>query len=270
MDRTHRKKSETRGDLPKNQNGVRIEIEEKVPGGQLHATCDYKKWPKEYNFVGGQRTNPAGGGGPGTNSSQVIQDDFDWFGWSTAGHVGTGCEANNETVYHNGRTSDAYEFGSLVEIDTKRDLAFIYADKDDPSAYNFKPTHDESVKIQGTVTEEGFAVVDEEYDGEERIFLYGTGSCFTDGQLYAWNETVTTEWACTDTVVDQMKLDYQGFGEDPPEEGDSGGLYFVEDPNYPGDWYAMGSHAGLDNYIPRPYGPQGFSIHEAHNRFWKN
>ena len=66
-------------------------------------------------------------------------------------------------------------------------------------------------------------------------------------------------------VVDKQVID------SGPDKGDSGKLYFVEDANNLGYRYAMGSHdgeaAGIYN---RPYDAQGFTLHNLHDRLWKN
>lgn len=54
------------------------------------------------------------------------------------------------------------------------------------------------------------------------------------------------------------------------DDGDSGALYFVEDPDNAGNFYAMGSHSGRDTVGAsiENYGVQGFSIENIYNRRW--
>jgi hypothetical protein len=70
-------------------------------------------------------------------------------------------------------------------------------------------------------------------------------------------------------LYDQMVLEHADFRE-TTSGGDSGSLYFVEDPNSAGDYYAMGSHSGKIGFITSEHhGPQGFTIHNVHDRTWR-
>ena len=56
--------------------------------------------------------------------------------------------------------------------------------------------------------------------------------------------------------------------------GDSGMLSFVEDPNSPGDYYAMGSVSGeMNRYEDLTYiatfGPQGYTIYDIYDKAWR-
>ena len=96
-------------------------------------------------------------------------------------------------------------------MDFYRDVAFISDDYHGTSGWNIKPSdHSEGVEIGGTVTEEGFSIIDEEYDGQQAVFLYGAGSCFADFELIGWNEDVSnSDYDCADPIRDQTVVDKQ-------------------------------------------------------------
>jgi hypothetical protein len=59
---------------------------------------------------------------------------------------------------------------------------------------------------------------------------------------------------------------------DDTEPGDSRALYFTEDPDNQGNWYAIGSHNGLyrvDTIYEKAMGGQGFTIYDVWGRRWK-
>jgi hypothetical protein len=150
-------------------------------------------------------------------------------------------------------------------VDHKRDIALIQNTDQSTSQWNLKPSeHKEGVEILGTVSESAFLELDE----EGGIAGYGVGSCFEDFKLKEWNQSVDKDFDCRNPREDMMVVE-EGFAEDT-QKGDSGMLYFVEDPNDPGNWYAMGSHSGVEviNWMERAYGPQGFSIANTWNRWW--
>ena len=268
LDRDSEEKEERRGELAEKKNGVRVETQKDEDEWELHCDPDY--WPQNNDLPGGQRVNMLLGEA-GTCSCQMLKTDFNWFGWTTSAHVAGDCTEDDRKVQHSADGS-SYDIGKVDFVDFYRDVAFISDDYHKTSAWNIKPSdHREGVEINGTVTEEGFSVVDEKYDGQQAVFLYGAGNCFTDFELIGWNEDVSNpDYNCADPIRDQMVVDKQVFDSEP-KKGDSGGLYFVEDPDNPGYWYAMGSHNGeAAGVYNRPYGAQGFTLHNIHDRLWKN
>jgi hypothetical protein len=69
------------------------------------------------------------------------------------------------------------------------------------------------------------------------------GSCFEDLELEAWNQYLDKSWDCNSYRDDQVQMEEGAL--DDTEPGDSGALYFTEDPDNQGNWYAIGSHNGL-------------------------
>jgi len=66
-----------------------------------------------------------------------------------------------------------------------------------------------------------------------------------------------------------MVLEKQ-YIDDSPSKGNSGGLWFTNDPQNPEYWYALGSHNGVAaGWNNKPYGTQGFTMHDVYNRLWK-
>lgn len=117
------------------------------------------------------------------------------------------------------------------------------------------------------LTEEGFGIVDNE---GSVLFNYGVGSCSGEYELRRWNER-TTLYDCYDTLYDQMITTHRDFNT-TADDGDSGSLWFVEDPNVSGNYYALGSISSsyFRWYRYEHTGPQGFTIYNIYDRAWRN
>lgn len=268
-------KEERRGEIPEERNGVRVEFEEEEYDASL--LCDTDCVPQEENFPGGQEIL-MGPGGDGTNSSQMIEDGYNWIGWTTAAHLLPDCSPQYDSIMHHAPDAGCeYRVGTVVSRDPYRDVAFITYDQaydQSPSAWNRNPSnHNEGVLISSTLSEEGMIVIDEEYDGEDKIFMYGMESCLAVGELDSWNETYDIsdlEGGCRDVLFDQMVVDYGCFG-DSAAQGDSGGLFFTPDPQTD-SWYALGSTVmGIETYsvCHQATGAQGFTIYDMYDRAWR-
>jgi len=272
LDDRNGKADERRGEIPEEINDVRVELEtydevedERYNGDICNKT---ETWNDKDNFPGGQPINAAYPGGRGTNSSRILSSDYDWVGWTSAAHVQNGCEPG-DAVYYN--YADAfYKIGEVTKVDQFRDIIFIEEAPDIiASALNLKPSHDEGVKIKGTVTEEGFVTVNNQ---DQPHAIYGSSSCFVDMKIKSWNNTYDSDYKCKNTAYDQMFSTINNVFQNETEEGDSGALYFVEDPNNSGNYYAMGNHSGkdrTDTLSVSNYGVQGFTIANIYDRYWK-
>ena len=108
-------------------------------------------------------------------------------------------------------------------------------------------------------------------DGSTADGKYGVGSCFNNFSLRRWDENlVNSAYDSNDMLYDQMVVEHADFGE-TTSGGDSGSLYFVEDPNVAGNYYAMGSHTGkLGLFLYEHHGPQGFTIRNVYDRAWRS
>lgn len=266
-----------RSEMPERENGVRVEVEE-GQDGEGRQTCEAECWPEsDGSFPGGQRVHVPFEGGA-TSSSRMIEDDFNWFGWTTAAHAVPDCKANGETMEHS--TIDCnYAVGDGDFSDITRDVAFFEIRDDGPSTddRNINPgDHSEQVKISSTPSEEGMAAIADEYEGEDAIEVFGQGSCRWAGELDGYNETrnVGDDNDCTDTLYDQMNVEggLQGTS-DHVVPGDSGALFFIADPNDDNLHYALGSVAGYTSefsFTYENYGAQGFTIYDLYDRAWRN
>lgn len=273
LDRNNEKSDERRGELPEKENGVRVEIKEGSKDGRVNA-CNPDCWPESQEFPGGQQIT---GQGPQhgicTSSSEMFNDDLDWFGWTTAAHCFNSCDSDGVTVSHfTDDCVEGYVIGEGGTFDTMRDIAFIEAKFHDQSYLNIKPSdHSEGVEILDTLTREGFGIIDEEYGDTPAIFQYGVGSCYQNYSLKRWDENLTNpDYECNDMLYDQMVVEHPEIG-GTSNEGDSGSLHFVEDPNNGGNYYAMGSHTGyFGTFDIEHHGPQGFTIYNVYGRAWRS
>ena len=266
LDRDNNSSEERRGELPEEHNGIRIETQERDKE-ETHL-CNEDCIPESEKFPGGQSVNPAGAGSC-TSSSMVLEDNFEWIGWSTAAHCFSNCEASNDDVDHVASQDCVYQIGDGDFADITRDIAFIEGTKADESPLNLKPNdHSEGVEIIDTLTEEGFGIIDDE---GSVLFNYGIGSCFAEYDLERWNEQNNSSATCNDTYYDQMITTHRDFN-GMAEDGDSGSLWFVEDPYVSGNYYAMGSISAFyfRYYRYEHSGPQGFTIYNRYNRAWRN
>jgi hypothetical protein len=257
---------EARGELPEKRKGVRIETET-TDGYQTedHACDDSDYWSDKDNFPGGPRLRHSTH--THTGSCRHYEADLSWFGWTTAAHTIDGCSTGT-TIAHSDDGS-RYDIGTVTMIDEYRDIAWINENSTvDSSPLCVKPSnHNERVQIRQTLSEEAMETIDA---ADEPHALYGMGSCYADMNIEGWNGTHTQDDGDCDVNqrVDQMYSSTNIF-ENQTQLGDSGALYFVEDPDNPGNFYAMGSHSGkgfVNGYSN--YGVQGFSIENIYNRRW--
>jgi hypothetical protein len=271
LDRKSDESAKRRGEIPEEENGVRVETKEGSTKGNVN--CDPDCWPESKEFPGGQVI--AGLGvqhGTCTSSSQMFSDSLDWFRWTTAAHCFNYCTEGVQVGHYAEDCPEGYAIGEQRQTDIMRDIAFIDSTYQDVSYWNFKPSdHSEGVVIIDTLTREAFGIIDEEYGDTPAIFQYGVGSCFNNYSLKRWDENLTnSDYECNDTLYDQMVLEHSDF-RGTSSDGDSGSLYFVEDPNSAGDYYAMGSHTGYIGFFTfEHHGPQGFTIHNVHDRAWRS
>jgi hypothetical protein len=258
---------ERRGEIPEEKNGVRVDVDT-YDQTESNDHCDPECWPSDQNFPGGQGIEAVINNGEGTISSQLYEAGLGWFGWTTAAHVLQDyCYYRSEIQHDTGGC--LYTIGHTSDVDPERDIAFIEADVDVyPSHWNRHPEHTEGVQVNGTVTEEGIVTIDE---ANQCHFIYGRTSCKTSMCLEEWNGTHEKGGSCSSKLIDQMYSGGSFFG--GTDEGDSGALYTVEDPNYPGNFYALGSHSGKEFFGTSRtdnYGCQGFSIRQTYDRRWDN
>jgi hypothetical protein len=268
LDRKSDESAERRGEIPEEENGVRVETKQGSKEGDVD--CDPDCWPESKEFPGGQAIG--GFGGSCTSSSEMFSDGLDWFGWTTAAHCFNDCNEGDQVGHYTDDCTEYYKIGEQRQTDSMRDIAFIDSTYQDASYWNYKPSdHSEGVEIIDTLTREAFGIIDEEYGDTPAIFQYGIGSCFNNFSLRRWDENlVNSAYDCNDVLYDQMVLEHADFGEST-SGGDSGALYFVEDPNVAGNYYAMGSHTGkLGRFLPEFHGPQGFTIHNVYDRAWRS
>lgn len=275
LDKNSNEKDERRGEIPENRNGVRIETQEVER--ELHLACDTQCVSEGTNFPGGQKIDINNTGSWGTSGPRVIADDYEWVGWTTAGHCFPGCDSDDTTMWHTPDESSCdYPIGTGAAIAPYEDVGFIYYSNDHditPSPWNAKPSdHSEAVQINGTLSEEGMGVIDDEYDGENKIFAYGAASCFTRGELDEWNVEDSASGIpnnCRDELRNQMTVDLSCTNE-TMAKGDSGGIFFTPDPNTD-SWYALGSVVGYYEHIcvTGAIGAQGFTIQDKWNCAWR-
>lgn len=267
LDKDDEESSERRGELPEQKDGIRIETQEREREGET--TCEPDCVSENEHFPGGQDINPEFDGSC-TNSSRMWEDGLDWFGWTTAAHCFPNCSSSDVTVYHDA-SGCFYEIGKGDFVDITRDIAFIEFTEQRTSPWNLKPSdHTEGVEIIDTITDEGFGIVDEE---GLTIYNYGIGSCFQDYDLRRWNEQTSYDsYECHDSLYDQMITEHNELG-GTAESGDSGSLWFIEDHNNSGNYYAMESISGYYMTLTNGWehtGPQGFTIHDIYGRAWRN
>lgn len=262
------KADERRGELPEERNAVRVETET-ASDSDFEEHCDPDFWSESYKdeFPGGMRVTATSNDGAGTNSSRMYDDGLNWFGWTTAGHVVDKCYGGQD-VYHDA-DDQFYKIGVVSDIDEKRDVAFIEEDYNASTDWwNRNPDNfSDAEEILATVSEEGLVTIKDNGGDSE---MYGIGGCHYTLELKNWNLDVDEEWRCSSTRYDQIEME-EGTLTDT-QKGDSGGLYFAEDPNSAGDYYALGSHNGLfvlQDLSERAVGAQGFTIHDVHGKKWK-
>lgn len=268
LDESRGDAEERRGELPEERNGVRVEVEtHDETKFQEHCDPDFWAESKKDDFPGGMETVSSSSTNRGTNSSRIFDNNLNWIGWTTAAHLLDDC-SSGAYIYHSDGTQ-SYNYGEISDVDTIRDVAFIKPRNNaGTSPWNLKPSdHTEGVEILSTLSEEGLTYLSNNGPG---CGLYGIGSCFEDLKLENWNEYNNNSWYCNGYRDDQIELE-EGLLDDT-KAGDSGGLYYSEDPDNPGNWYALGSHNGLfqDDYIQeKALGAQGFTIYNVWGRRWK-
>jgi len=271
LDRKSDESAERRGEIPEEENGVRVETKQGSKEGNVD--CDPDCWPESKEFPGGQVITGFGlEHGRCTSSSEMFSDGLDWFGWTTAAHCFKDCNEGIRVIHYTDDCPEGYDIGEQRQTDTMRDIAFIDSEYQDVSYWNFKPSdHSEGVEIIDTLTREAFGIIDEEYGNTPAIFQYGVGTCFNNFSLRRWDEyVINTTYGCNNILYDQMVLAHRDLG-GTTSGGDSGSLYFVEDPNVAGNYYAMGSHSGKIGFFTyEHHGPQGFTIHDVHDRAWRS
>lgn len=263
------KADERRGEIPEYKNGVRVETETCEDGAEANDQCTPSYWSDKDNFPGGQEIRiTSSAGGTGTISPRHYEGDLSWFGWTTAAHVLVDCYTG---VYaEHAIDGNQYYVGEVTKIDGFRDIAWIQdTEAASSSPYNRHPEFHTGEEILQTVSEEGLVIIDDEGQSHQ---IYGATSCKVDGMnIEGWNGSHTITGAnCREDRWDQM---YSGANLGETDDGDSGALYQVEDPNNAGNWYAMGSHSGTSWVGPglnkyNHYGPQGFTIDNVYNRRW--
>lgn len=278
LEKNNSEKDERRGELPEESEGVRIETEEKEDEFELH--CEPDCVPQGADFPGGQEIDIDNTGHSCTNGPRMIKDNYDWIGWSTAGHCFPNCSSDGTPyMYHTAEyCTYAVGNGSQSEgsfIEPQLDIGFVgYNDNLDisPSAWNYKPNDDrnEGAEINGTLSREGMAAIRDEYSGENKIYLYGVGSCFASGELVGWDRTKDVSdspYSCRSQLEYQMEVDHGCLG-DETANGDSGGIYFTPDPETD-SWWALGSHTGGDGFCHSSLGAQGFTVYDKTQIAWR-
>lgn len=282
IDKNSNKKEERRGEIPEEQNGVRVETRERE--NNIRLACNTDCVDSSKNFPGGQHIDIDDYTGRCTSSSQVLDTSYDFVGWSTAGHCFPSCNSDNRDMYHcpDDDSCAIYIVGTTDHqgfIDPYRDVGFISYDQEwdvSPSSWNLKPSnHGEGVYISGTLSEEGMQTLLNEYSGEQKFFSYGAGSCHTSGELtemYQTRDISDQPGRCRDELRDQIFVDFPCYSDETITQGDSGSLWFTPDPNTD-TWYAAGSLTAYSGItfcgVDRGYGAQGFTLDNRHGLAWR-
>jgi hypothetical protein len=265
IDKKSNEKEERRGEIPERAHNTRVEIIEDVKG---KAEC-------EQEYLAGSET-PGGlqiihydnedRSGKCTLSSRIVDGDYNWLGWTTAGHCipcpedFDGTQRIEHWAFKNWR-----DIGTVVLLNTNLDIAVIdrddgvdelskVAEPDDPD--------DKSSRhhINGTASQNGLDTLSA--DPNTHFLKRGRSTCTTRGEIQSINETQLVNKHgkfCEWQLENQIKWD--GYS----EVGDSGSLVYSEP--YEGNRYASHSHSGRTRAGTR-FGPAGFAIRNEHSVWW--
>lgn len=275
IDEDHPQAGERRGEIPEEKkNGVEVVVQEYNDDGG-DQTCTTDCWPEsEGKFPGGQDCDVVDQFC--TNSPRMLEDGFNWVGWTTAAHCfNDDCAAQGDVVNHapDGQSDCIYQFGEGDGLDTSRDIAFI-------SRANSQVTSDQNRSPQAphpgytildTVSLEGLEKIYETYRNQQATKMYGGGSCYREMGVLTWDTDMSGQSVCGDSQRDQIR--YWEDNMNHVQNGDSGALTFAEYPDGSGDYYALGSISGWEccdrNLSPFNYGPQGYTIYDLYDRRWR-
>jgi len=276
LDSDSKKRDERRGELPERTNGIPIEIKER-PGqytaddhGQNDDKCD-EVIQDTVGLPGGTGIAETAGTGNEahfcTNGSRFINGTSRdlLFGWSTAAHCLPSCTAAGQVIYH-GSTP----IGTVQLLIEERDIAYIerLSDTSPASEMAFPTEPSFSVHISDTVSQSGMATI--EGDSSFEVINYGENGCRSEGVLQTYEENFflfNSTSFCSNTLSDQCVIDYPN--RDPPEGGDSGSVYFVEDDST-GNYFAVGQHSGHPDDEDFGFGPQGYSLQNDYDIWWSD
>lgn len=261
LDQKNNKKEERRGEISEREDGIRIKIREK--SNRFSADCD-DQTASTSSLPGGVRSDR--GGISCTNGPRFINGSFkDYdFGWSIAAHCLSDC-SDGDFFDH-----DGVRFAEVVFVDFERDIAYLEPrnNAEPVSEIVYPEDHSQSAHISGTVSEDGISQLLTE---NSTIIIWGINGCETLGGINAYNQDRTIEdvaFICANyTLTDMLGI---GTEFESPDGGDSGTVYFAQNPD--GDkFFAVGSHAAsTDSGIGGNYavGGQGYSIRNEHNIWW--
>jgi len=254
-------KGETRGEVPERRDDVRIAVEEM--SREFEAVCEPKCKSSTSEMPGGLEV--CFDGGCGTLGPQAFDyNDYTW-GLTTAAHVPAqdgmcGDDIIGENAYH----CDDY-IGQVKDIEHSHDMCIIEPSTDPlPEVWNPDDHSERWEIITDSLSADG---VDYWMENDRRVWKYGKGSCYSDGEVKArgTKEDPFTNNPCTlgsETWDDCVRWGSVG----DLVGGDSGSIAFGADPDS-NDFYACCQNSW--QWVNYAAGPAGYAWKNKHGYEWR-
>lgn len=269
VDNDHPRKDEAKGEAPERKNGVPVETEEH--GSTKTTGCsDYDDSTLSDNLPGGVKCRTVGHEDEviGTLSPRMEDKDLDRYHgyFMTAGHV-PGCDRAIPS------TNQGKSIGKIVEINKEIDVAIIEPASDVDALGEVAEVSDFSDgrrhRLDGTLTKDG---VHHWENNDKRVFKYGYGGCYHDGQVQATGTTDTYAVCDGGSARDHPGQVRWGDSDQAPS-GDSGTVTFGADPY--GDGYfaisMVNAVSGLDDpeyFADYVTGISGYYLDNNYGWYW--